>query len=138
MKVYNKNSLLLNRYREKNKKNKHKQNTINNKKQHTHSTKHWIVKDSDNHYNPIFSFVSLAEIAPPMYLQKYSHYENETYLGCKASKNVYFSDGYVPIMTSYHAKMTPCIKKSTILDPPSGILILFRNVKKSCKFYLKK
>ena len=35
---------------------------------------------------------------------------------CKVSKNVYFSDGHLSIMTSYHAKMTSYIAKK---NPPS-------------------
>ena len=50
-----------------------------------------------------------------MYLEKY---ENETYVVCKASKHVYFSDNRESIM---------------ILEPPSWIskFKLFRNVRKS-------
>ena len=37
-----------------------------------------------------------------VYVEKYWRYENETYMVCKTSKNVYFSsDSHMSIMTSY-------------------------------------
>ena len=66
-----------------------------------------------------------------MYFQKYWCHRNEPYIVRKASKNVYFSDSHVLIMTSSTPKWRHMLKQSAILDSPSWISIFFRNVKKS-------
>ena len=59
--------------------------------------------------------------------------KNETHVVYKASKHVYFSNNnHESIMIAYHAKITSyfTVKISPILDPPSWIFELFKNVRK--------